>query len=308
MNFVSTYVVVLFLLCFSSSLCAAGNPVKLVMFGDSVTLSKSAPDGDKVPQLVEKALNARFAGRIAWTVVNAGQGSETAEGGLRRVAGVLTKEKPQFVTIAYGLNDVGKKDPKWFEAQMTALMDAVQKHPSKPQLVVLTATPLVNETHFYGKDPFFVPFGGPDAFLDRQLNAVARRLAAARKLPLIDVHRAFVRAPEWQKLIQSDGVHPTVDGNRLVGECVAKGLSAYIEAAASSKSKAADAEKSARAKLAEAKKAATASPAKRASALKLLADAADLCPYLAEVWSALDELEAVEPRNITPSPPTGGRG
>ena len=287
-------IIILCLLCCSDWLDAAeakGRPVKLVMLGDSVTQSRLAPEGDKVPQLTEKSLSKHLSGRLAWTVVNAGVGSETAEGGLRRVAGVLTRETPQFVTIAYGLNDCRRKDPKWFEQEMRALIDEIAKHPSKPQLIVLTATPFVNEHHAYSADPFYAGQGGLDAFLDRQMNAVTRRLAAERRLPLIDVHRAFLRMADWQNLIQNDGVHPTVEGNRLISEEVARGLGAYVEARLSSESKAANAEKSARAKLAQAVKAAS-SPANRDEAYKLLQDAADLCPYLAEVWVGLDSLEA----------------
>jgi lysophospholipase L1-like esterase len=279
------------LLCREAPLSAAdAKPVKLVMMGDSVTASAAAPDGDKMPQLVEKGLNARSAGRFAWTVVNAGVGSENSEGGLGRVKGVLTKEQPQIVTIAYGLNDCHKKDPKWFEEKMRAFMDEIAKHPCKPQVVVLTATPFVNEHHFWGKDAFFVGQGGVDSWLDRQLNAVTRRLAAERGLPCIDVHRAFVGVPDWQKLMSGDGVHPNVEGNRALAAIVVKGLAAYAEANGSPKSKAAEAEKSARAKVAQAEKAA-ASPARRAEARKLLEEAGELCPYLAQVWAGLDRLQ-----------------
>ena len=269
---------------------APGAEFKLVMLGDSITLSARNPEGGKMPQLTEKALNEVSAGRVAWTVVNAGVGSETADGGLKRVAAILTREKPQVITIDYGANDMGRKDPKWFEDRLRALIDAVQNHPSRPQVVLLTGTPSVDARHFYGRDPFFADAGGPDAYLDRKINAATRRLAAERKLPLIDVHRAFVAAPVWQKLMTSDGVHPTVEGNRVIAACVARGLAAFVEARSSPKSKAAEAEKSVRAKLDQAKKAVAAG--NRADARRLVDEAAGLCPYLAEVWVAADELDA----------------
>jgi len=270
---------------------ADARALKLVMLGDSVTLSSRAPEGSKLPQLVQKGLNEASGGRVAWTVVNAGVGGETAEGGSRRVSGVLNRETPQLITVSYGLNDSRKKDPAWFATQMRALLDTIAKHPSKPQVVVLTASPFVNERHFFTKDPFYAGVGGLDAFLDRQLNAATRKLAAERGLPLIDVHRAFLRAPEWQKLILPDGVHLTPEGNRVVAAEVSRALAAFVEARSNPKSKAAIDEKAARAKLDLARKA-LADPAKRADAQKLLAEAAALCPYLADIWVAMDEAEA----------------
>ena len=264
-------------------------PVRLVMMGDSVTASRSAPEGQKIPEVVEKALGALSGRRFAWTVVNAGVGSETAEGGLAREAGVIDREKPDVVTFSYGLNDAGRKDPKWFADRMASLVETAQRKPSKPQAVLLTTTPIDDKRHFYGKDPKFAPDGG-DAWIDRRLNGATRLLAVERGLPLIDVHREFVRAPEWQKLLAGDGIHPTPAGNKLVGEYVARALAAWAEAKESPKSKAAQAEKSARAKLDLARKAMAAK--KTAEAKKLLADAGDLCPWLAEIWAALDEAEA----------------
>ncbi len=279
-----------FLLAAAAACPAAGDAVTLVMLGDSVTASRSAPEGQKVPQVVERALNAHFAGRVRWTVVNAGVGSESAQGGLARAAGVLSREKPRFVSLAYGLNDCGRKDPKWFETQMSALLDAAQKPArdgSKPQVVLLTATPFINEKHAWGKDAFFVARGGLDAFLDREINRITRRLAAERRLPLVDVHRAFVGTPRWEQLMQGDGVHPTSEGNRVLGEYVAQVLGAYCEAQAGGKGK--EGETKARAKLDEAKKAVAAG--RKAEARTLLLEAGRMAPWIAEVWAGLDEIE-----------------
>ena len=106
----------------------------------------------------------------------------------------------------------------------------------------------------FEKDPFFVERGGLDAFLDRQINRLTRRLASDKDLPLCDVHRAFLLAKDWQKGMNPDGVHPNPEGNKLMGEAIGRCLAAYVRAAVEKDSKAEKAEKSARSAVASARK------------------------------------------------------
>jgi lysophospholipase L1-like esterase len=273
---------------FGTAAAAAEKNLKLVMLGDSVTLGASAPKEKTIPVLVQEALNKEFKGRIRWTVVNAGVGSETSQGGLGRVAGVLAKEKPDFVSLAYGLNDAREKKAEWFDKQMRLLVEAAEKNPAKAELVLISATPFVNEKHFWGKDPFFVQKGGLDAFLDKELNAVTRRLAAEKDIPFCDMHRAFVAKSGWGKLLLDDGVHPNAEGNEFAAETFARCFAAFIKAKVEKNTQAVKQEKDLRAAVGEVKKAGKGSGEIRKRALEKMKQALEKCPYVAEAYLLLD--------------------
>ena len=268
-----------------------GEGAKLVMLGDSVTLSADSPEGKKLRDCTERALNALSKGRPAWTVVNKGVGGETSEGGLGRVAGILATDKPDFLTLAYGLNDARNHSADWFKAKYTALVDAAGKGQTPPRLVLVTATPFVNDRHAWGKDPFFVKAGGLDRFLDRDLNGVTRTLAVERGLPLCDLHRHFLAEPKYAQFIRPDGVHMLAEGNEFAGARIAACVQAVWLAKVARDAAAVDAEEKAKAKLAAARKAIEAAPGQPSKeAADALKEAGELCPYLAETAALLDKL------------------
>jgi len=275
----------------------AGEQAKLVMLGDSVTLSADAPEGKKLRDCTEKALNALSKGRPGWTVVNKGVGGETSEGGLGRIAGVLAAEKPDFLSIAYGLNDARHHSGDWFKGKYTALVDAAGKAQPPPRLVLVTATPFLNDKHAWGKEPFFVKAGGLDRFLDRDLNGVTRTLAAERGLPLCDIHRQFLAEPKYAQFIKGDGVHLVPEGNEFAGARIAACVQAVWLAGVARDAAALDAETKARAKAAAARKALEAAGGQpTAEAVTALGEAAALCPYLAETAVLLDKVAAAQER------------
>jgi lysophospholipase L1-like esterase len=268
---------------------AAKDRLKLVMLGDSVTLSSESPEGKKLRDFTEKALNELSRGRPAWTVVNRGVGGETSEGGLARVAAALASEKPDYLTAAYGLNDARHRDARWFREKLGALVEAVGKHPAAPQLLLVTATPFLDDKHQWGRQEFFVKAGGLDRFLDRDLNGVTRNLAVEKNLPLCDLHRHFLREPKWAQFLRPDGVHMLPEGNEYAGAYIARCLYAFHLARVTKEPAAVGAEAKARAGLEKARKALETAPAQPGTEaeLKQLWDA---CPYLPEPVVLLDKL------------------
>jgi hypothetical protein len=59
--------------------------------------------------------------------------------------------------------------------------------------------------------------GGPDWVLETEYNAVTRRLAAEKGLPLVDLHRCFCRAKDPMQLLVKDGIHLTPEAYKLIG-------------------------------------------------------------------------------------------
>ncbi len=260
--------------------------VKMLMLGDSVTKRG-------MPEAVQGPLNELTRGQARWTLVNAGVDGETAEGGKARLAKLLDAEKPDVVTIGYGLNDTGQKhSPDRFRGNMLAILDLIQKHTPAAKIILLTTTPLDESRHFLGKDKSFVDQGGIDLLLELKYNSITRRMAAEKNLSLIDLHRQFMADKGWTKYLLPDGAHLTKEGYAFSGKYLAETLAAWYAAGARNGSKAAET----RDKMADRLKkvAAAAGEAKNAEARrKVLADLDEIwraCPYLpgqAVVWQAV---------------------
>ncbi|MBE6569451.1 MAG: SGNH/GDSL hydrolase family protein [Ruminococcaceae bacterium] len=52
-------------------------------------------------------------------------------------------------------------------------------------------------------------------------NRTAEQIAAAFSCPLIDIRSLFLMSHSYSGLLSTDGIHPTVEGHRLIGEKIA---------------------------------------------------------------------------------------
>ena len=55
-------------------------------------------------------------------------------------------------------------------------------------------------------------------------SGIAEKIAAATDCPLIPIREAFMRAGRYQDLISPDGIHPTVEGHRIIDGVLAEAL------------------------------------------------------------------------------------
>jgi len=218
-------------------------------------------------------------------------GGEAVPGALARIKTVLDECKPDYITVSYGLNDMGlkevKAEPQYFEQQLRALIKAIQTHPAKPQILLLTSTPFRDDIHFFKDDPAIKAKGGPNAMLHREINAATRRIAKELNLPLFDMYRLFMDNGH-EKLISKDGVHPSTEGGRLLADKLQQWLAQYVRVREFK-------DESALANVQKAKALVT-----EAEGLKVkdapgaqvkLCEAAEMCPYLAEIYVTMDEIE-----------------
>jgi lysophospholipase L1-like esterase len=210
--------------------------VQLMLLGDSITATSLG-----MPTLsgrLEAALEAAGGTNTIWDVTNVAVGGESVPGALARIQGLLDRNQPQYMTVSYGLNDMyftpAKQDPKVFEANLRKLLAIIREHPSKPQVFLLTCTPIHDEVvrtqaHRREWDAAFWPLGGPNQYLDTAINPVTRRLAPELGLPLIEVHGAFM-AGDLGALIGKDGVHLTAAGGQLLAQTVQSGIARFLQA------------------------------------------------------------------------------
>ncbi len=137
---------------------------------------------------------------------------------LKRVDKDVIAKKPTVVVIQIGVNDAGAGvTPEKFKGQLEELIGKLQK--GGAQVVQCTCT-----CRREGYDP-------EDAF-DRKLDAlaqVARAIAKEKKLPLVDLRKAFIAY--WQKnnpdkkprgVLTYDGNHWNETGHKFVSEKMLK--------------------------------------------------------------------------------------
>jgi len=165
----------------------ANNPNVVVAMGDSVT-DGSAINGKSYPQIV-----AELSGK---TVINEGVGGAFSSDGVRRIGAILEREKPGFIFILYGINDVihvGRNE-RTIEnlRQMIQLARQNQTHP-----IVGTITPR---------------FRWNGANSHAGLNRRIRELCVEEDVILADVEKEF---GDNQALFWPDLIHPNEDGNLL---------------------------------------------------------------------------------------------
>jgi lysophospholipase L1-like esterase len=128
----------------------AGKPLTLGVSGDSISTGLDAsatagapPHQPGYPDLVAAQLEAGFGGRV--TVKNRAVAGWSVANGLADVDR-LVAEKPDLVVMAYGMNDVGRRDPKWFGKQSRALLDRVRA--ALPDAEVLLVSPMLGNAEW----------------------------------------------------------------------------------------------------------------------------------------------------------------
>jgi acyl-CoA thioesterase-1 len=176
------------------SVAAARDRVVLA-FGDSLTAGHGLTPGEAYPALLETRLAAAGYG---YRVVNAGVSGDTTAGGLRRVDWAL-KLQPEVVIVALGANDgLRGLDLAAVRANLDRIVERFQAAGVKVLLAGMRLPPN------YGQ-PYADDF-------ERVFRAVAQR----RGVPLMPFLLDGVggQAP----LNQSDGIHPTAEGQRIMAD------------------------------------------------------------------------------------------
>lgn len=164
-------------------------PIRLVMFGDSLTAGYGVSPEQALPARLEAALKAE--GR-AVTVLNNGVSGDTSAGGLDRVDWMLG-DKPDIVMIELGANDALRGvDPASTERNLSAIIEKVKQAGIPVWLVGMLAPRNL----------------GPDYV--GAFDGIYKRLADKYRIPLYPFILDGVAADP--SLTQADGLHPNAKG------------------------------------------------------------------------------------------------
>ena len=195
---------------------------RLVFLGDSITQAGAAPGGyiTRFQDLVGKTHPD-----LKLEVVGAGVSGNRVPDLEKRLDLAVLAKKPAVVVIYIGINDVwhsqmGRGTPKdEFQAGLERLVDALKQAGSR----VVLCTPSVIGEKRKGANPL-------DEQLD-QYSGLARAVAKAAELPVIDLRTAFQSHLDQhnpqnaeQGVLTTDGVHLNDAGNQFVAERMAAGL------------------------------------------------------------------------------------
>lgn len=193
--------------CLLAVSTAAAEPRTLVFFGDSLTAGYGLDQEEAFPALIQRRIAA--TGK-SWRVVNAGLSGETTAGGRRRLDWIL-RQPVDLLVLELGANDGLRGIPLTeTRANLQAMIDRVRAANPRATVVLAGMQMPVNM--------------GPD--YTRDFARIFPELAEANHLPLIPFLLEGVGgSPE---LNQADGIHPTVEGHRIVADNVWKVLSPLL--------------------------------------------------------------------------------
>ena len=176
-------------LCLSADIAKSAAPVKVLVFGDSLSAGFGLAKPDAFPVVLEAAL--KKAGRNV-ALINAGVSGDTTAGGRARLAWTLT-DKPAVVILELGANDgLRGLEPAETRANLDAILSELGKRDITVLLTGMLAPP--NLGREYG-----VEFNSLFSALARKHNAV--------------FYRFFLDGVAGEPhLNQQDGIHPNRAG------------------------------------------------------------------------------------------------
>ena len=119
----------------------AGEPFTLGVSGDSISTgadasvyANAAPFQPGYADLVAAQLRAKYDCRI--DLKNRAVGGWSVANGVADIDKLLA-EKPHLIVVAYGMNDVGRRDPKWFGEQTRAILDRIKAADKEIEVVLI---------------------------------------------------------------------------------------------------------------------------------------------------------------------------
>jgi acyl-CoA thioesterase I len=186
---------------------ASNSPKTILFFGDSLTAGYGLSPEEAFPALVEKRLNK--SGK-AVKVTNAGLSGETSAGGLSRIDWVLRQPVDIFI-LELGANDGLRGLPlDQTEKNLQIIIDKVKSKSPKAKIVIAGMMVPPN-------------LGGDYA---GKFQKIFPALAKKNNATLIPFLLQDVAGNE--KLNLGDGIHPNVEGHKIVAENVYKVISPLL--------------------------------------------------------------------------------
>lgn len=200
---------------------AAKHPVKMVMFGDSISteadasaLSKAAPNQPGYPTLVAQALEKQSGAKV--TLANLSKGGMDAVWGVKQVAALIA-EKPDVLLVAFGMNDAsGRRTPEDFAKTIRDIYEPVRA--ANPECDVILVSPMTANSEWIHSAPETYPL----------YNAALAKLTGDH-VALADVTTTWTAIAARKNYLSLSGNglnHPNDYGHRIYADVVLKTIGA----------------------------------------------------------------------------------
>lgn len=172
----------------------------IVFFGDSLTAGYGLDDtNDAFPGLIQQTIDSL---NLSYTVVNSGISGETTAGGKGRIGWVLNQE-PDIFILELGANDGLRGVPlKETRENLQSIIDTVKEKYPETQIVLVGMQ--------------IPPNMGPE--YTGEFKNIFPELAQKNELPLIPF--LLDKVGGIAELNQSDGIHPTEEGHKILANTV----------------------------------------------------------------------------------------
>lgn len=195
---------------------------RFLAFGDSMTDGQSAVSSryslDPVtsyPTMLRQMLAQRYPTQ-ATQVENAGRSGEWAADGQFRLGTELSRYEPEVLLLMEGANDLAALGARGMDPATAAVESMVAEAGRRGVRVYLATLPPQRP-------------GGSRATSIELLPAYndwMRRIARDRGATLVDVNAAF---GSDLSLLSADGLHPTVDGYRVIAQAFADAIARTLQ-------------------------------------------------------------------------------
>ena len=167
----------------------------ILAIGDSLTEGLGVEEEDAYPAVLQKKL---MASEYNYRVINAGVSGETSSGALSRIKWALTL-KPDIVILVTGANDgLRGIDPELIKANITDIVKLLKDRDIEVVLGGMQMVQNLGQTY------------------TREFSKLYKDIAGDQNVILIPSFVAGVGGNPT--LNQSDGIHPTAEGYRLIVE------------------------------------------------------------------------------------------
>ncbi len=181
---------------------------RIVFFGDSITAGYGLSTEQAFPALIQSKLDS---GKMSYQVINAGLSGETSAGGLSRIDWIL-KAKPDIFVLELGGND-GLRGLSLDETEknLTTMIEKVRAR--NPDVILFLAG-------------MQIPPNLGQEYTER-FRTLFAKVAKANDTELIPF--LLDKVGGEPELNLPDGIHPNVEGHRIVAKTVWKNLRKHLD-------------------------------------------------------------------------------
>lgn len=186
-----------------------GEPLRLVLYGDSISVGANASGYTDVPphlpiwgQMVANELERYYGSHI--TFINPSVGGQTSEWGKSQAATLVANQNPDLVIIAFGMNDgsgTGAGDgtaPSVFQSNILSIINSVRAvNPAAEFILVGTTLPNA-ETFFYDKQPYYYA----------ELSSLAASMSGVATANITGVHAELLQHKAFLDMTGNNINHP----------------------------------------------------------------------------------------------------